>query len=67
MLKFNSIIRVQTIQESGEFRVEYVNLEHIQRFYAEHNHVVIELTGNVKLKLTIDNVDLLFEQLFIGK
>jgi hypothetical protein len=64
MLHFNKIIRVETIQESGLIRTEYVNLEHIMRLYVEDDNVIMELTGNVKLKLTVSNLDLVFEKFF---
>jgi len=64
MLKFNRIIRVETIQESGLIRAEYLNLEHITRLYVEDDNVIIELLGNVKLKLTVSNLDSVFERFF---
>ena len=67
MLKFTNIVRVETIQESGKLRTEYLNLAHVLRLYTEDENVIVELTNNVKLKLTTSNIDLVCEQFFIGK
>lgn len=57
-------IRIDTVNESGDISVRYVNKNHIQQIYEKNDIIFVELTDYITLEVHGENI-LLFMDRFV--
>lgn len=57
-------IRIDTVTESGDISVRYVNKNHIQQIYEKNDIIFVELTDYITLEVHGENI-LLFMDRFV--
>ena len=57
-------IRIDTVTESGDISVRYVNKNHIQQIYEKNGIIFVELTDYITLEVHDENI-LIFMDRFV--